>query len=75
MGVPREEGATCHHEKSIDQTMERLSNEGIEISGRRNPVCNSTNRNTTSLYFLPAANKANPPSPFELSKQDLRKEV
>ena len=36
--IPREEGATDHHEQCVDQTVERFSYIGEKVFRRRDPV-------------------------------------
>ena len=55
--------------------MERLTDECVEVSWRRDPICEPADRDTSSFNLLPIANESNPPGAFESPEHHLREEV
>lgn len=55
--------------------MKRLSKEGQEIFGRRDPVGYSTDRYTSSFDLLPVSDEPDPKRALKSFIKDLRKEI
>jgi hypothetical protein len=55
--------------------MKRLSHEGQEVFGRRDPVGYSADRYTSSFDLLPVSDESDPKGALESFVKDLGKEI
>lgn len=66
--VPWEERAAGHHEDSVYQTVNRLSDKGQKIPRGRDPVGQTADGDTAAFYLLPIPDDSDPPRASESSE-------